>query len=181
MHGFTDFEMKTKKLFVATNGFAKTLLNEEVQPARAQVLSTKPIKGLPIKGTFHLDQGYYYFRNIDNRILLGGGRNLDFKTEETLTFGQTDLVQNELERLLAEVILPRMDLLKKLSKISPNLLKQEYAFHLNQLLGKFDQQINILKQHMVSCLAGAHGRRWCRCWCWWQHWWGSQQWQQWQR
>ncbi len=102
----TDFEMKTKKLFVATNGFAKTLLNEEVQPARAQVLITKPIKGLPIKGTFHLDQGYYYFRNIDNRILLGGGRNLDFKTEETTTFGQTDLVQNELERLLAEVILP---------------------------------------------------------------------------
>ena len=58
-----------------------------MQPARAQVLITKPIKNLQIKGTFHLDKGYYYFRNIDNRILFGGGRNLDFKTEETSEFG----------------------------------------------------------------------------------------------
>ncbi len=100
------FEYRTNKLLIATNGFAKTLLSENVQPARAQVLITKPIKSLHIKGTFHLDEGYYYFRNIDNRILFGGGRNLDFKTEETTDFGQTELVQSELERLLREVILP---------------------------------------------------------------------------
>ncbi len=104
-----DFEFKTTKLFIATNGFAKQLLNEEVQPARAQVLITKPIEDLHIKGTFHLDKGYYYFRNIDNRILLGGGRNLDFKTEETTEFGQTVLVQNKLEELLKTTILPKTD------------------------------------------------------------------------
>ena len=60
----------TKKLFIATNGFSKEIINENVQPARAQVLITKPIKNLHIKGTFHLDKGYYYFRNIDDRILL---------------------------------------------------------------------------------------------------------------
>ncbi|MDX6745570.1 FAD-binding oxidoreductase [Polaribacter sp. PL03] len=97
---------KTNKLFIATNGFANKLLNEEVKPARAQVLITKPIKNLHIKGTFHLDKGYYYFRNINNRILLGGGRNLDFKTEETTQFGQTAIIQNELERILKETILP---------------------------------------------------------------------------
>ncbi|RZL20112.1 MAG: FAD-binding oxidoreductase, partial [Pedobacter sp.] len=52
------------------------------------------------------DKGFYYFRNIDDRILLGGGRNLDFKTEETTAFGETDLVQNSLFKLLKEVILP---------------------------------------------------------------------------
>jgi glycine/D-amino acid oxidase-like deaminating enzyme len=99
------FEFNTKKLFIATNGFASQLVNEEVKPARAQVLITRPVKGLTIKGTFHLDEGYYYFRNIDNRILLGGGRQLDFKTEETTEFGQTGKIQDSLEMLLKEVIL----------------------------------------------------------------------------
>ncbi|WP_350286676.1 FAD-dependent oxidoreductase [uncultured Croceitalea sp.] len=107
VHVVTDkFKFETNKLLVTTNGFAARLLKEQVQPARAQVLTTKPIKNLSVQGTFHFDEGYYYFRNIDDRILFGGGRNLDFKTEETTEFGQTDLVQTELERLLREVILP---------------------------------------------------------------------------
>ena len=100
------FECSTSKLLIATNGFAKNLIKQDVKPARAQVLITKPIKNLHIKGTFHLDQGYYYFRNIDNRILLGGGRNLDFKTEETTEFGQTEIIQNKLKTLLKTTILP---------------------------------------------------------------------------
>ncbi|WP_053990535.1 FAD-binding oxidoreductase [Mangrovimonas sp. TPBH4] len=101
-----DFEVSTSKLFVATNGFASQLLNETVLPARAQVLVTKPIKKLPFKGTFHLDRGYYYFRNVGDRVLFGGGRNLDFKTEETTQFGLSELVQNQLEDLLKNTILP---------------------------------------------------------------------------
>lgn len=100
------FELKTSKLLIATNGFASKLNIPEVRPARAQVLITQPIQGLQIKGTFHLDQGYFYFRNIDNRILFGGGRHLDFKVEETTSFGQTKRIQNELERLLRTTILP---------------------------------------------------------------------------
>jgi hypothetical protein len=52
-----------------------------------------------------LDRGYYYFRNIGDRILLGGGRNLDFDVENTTEFAQTEIVQNKLEELLKEVIL----------------------------------------------------------------------------
>jgi len=100
-----QFEFLTSKLLIATNGFASQLNIQNVKPARAQVLITKPIKDLHIKGTFHLDQGYYYFRNIDNRILFGGGRNLDFKTEETTELAQTKLIQNKLEALLKTTIL----------------------------------------------------------------------------
>ncbi|MEH1007638.1 MULTISPECIES: FAD-dependent oxidoreductase [unclassified Winogradskyella] len=100
------FEFSTQKLFIATNGFAKQLKISEVKPARAQVLITKPIENLHIKGTFHLDEGYYYFRNIDHRILLGGGRHLDFRTEETTAFGETPIIQNKLEELLKMTILP---------------------------------------------------------------------------
>ena len=101
-----DYSFKTKKLLFATNGFASNLTNNQVKPARAQVLITEPILDLSIKGTFHLDQGYYYFRNIGNQILLGGGRNLDFEQETTTAFGTTEKIQNHLEKMLKEVILP---------------------------------------------------------------------------
>jgi glycine/D-amino acid oxidase-like deaminating enzyme len=104
-----DFSFTTKKLLFATNGFANELTKGAVKPARAQVLITEPIPNLDIKGTFHLDKGYYYFRNIGDRILLGGGRNLDFETETTTEFGQTEIIQKRLEDLLKEVILPNQD------------------------------------------------------------------------
>lgn len=103
------FEFSTSKLIITTNGFASALNIPEVKPARAQVLITKPINNLHIKGTFHLDKGYYYFRNIDNRILFGGGRNLDFKGEETSKFGETECIQNKLEELLKTTILPNIN------------------------------------------------------------------------
>ena len=101
-----NFSFQADKIIIATNGFSNQFLDEDLQPARAQVLITQPIDNLKIKGTFHLEEGYYYFRNIDNRILLGGGRNLDFKTEETTEFNTTELIQNKLESLLKKVILP---------------------------------------------------------------------------
>ena len=101
-----DYTFKTKKLLFATNGFAQELTQGEVKPARAQVVITDPIPDLDIKGTFHLDKGYYYFRNINNRILLGGGRNLDFEGETTTSLEQTQLIQNKLEEILSIVILP---------------------------------------------------------------------------
>jgi gamma-glutamylputrescine oxidase len=101
------FSFPAKRLLIATNGFAKQLLPElVVEPARAQVLVTSPVKGLKLKGAFHYDKGFYYFRNIGNRVLLGGGRNLDFKTEETDAFGLTEKVQQKLEELLKNNILP---------------------------------------------------------------------------
>ena len=101
-----NFSFKTNKLLVATNGFAKHLLGEAVQPARAQVLITKPISNLHVKGTFHFDEGYYYFRNINDRILFGGGRNLDFKGEETTEMQTSNLIQEQLESHLKNIILP---------------------------------------------------------------------------
>ncbi len=102
--------IETKKCFVCTNGFAQTLLqNEDIKPARAQVLITKVIPNLKINGTFHYNRGYYYFRNIDNRILIGGGRNIDFEGETTTTFENTKNITEKLEHLLRNHILPKID------------------------------------------------------------------------
>lgn len=100
------FSFTTNKLIFTTNGFASKLTRNEVRPARAQVLITEPIPDLDIRGTFHLDRGYYYFRNFENRILLGGGRNLDFAGETTTELEITEKIQNRLDQLLKEVILP---------------------------------------------------------------------------
>ena len=100
-------DIQAKAIAICTNGFAKQLLpKNDIAPARAQVLITKPINDLPFEGTFHYQMGYYYFRNIDGRVLFGGGRNLDFKGEETTEFETTALIQEKLESLLQEVILP---------------------------------------------------------------------------
>ncbi|WP_238989347.1 NAD(P)/FAD-dependent oxidoreductase [Mucilaginibacter terrigena] len=98
---------KASKVIMATNAFAKQLYPKlQVTPGRGQVLVTKPIPGLKIKGTYHFNEGYYYFRNIDGRILFGGGRNLDFAAEETPEFGHTDTVKQKLTNYLHQVILP---------------------------------------------------------------------------
>ncbi|MEO6682567.1 MAG: FAD-dependent oxidoreductase [Ginsengibacter sp.] len=95
------------KLILCTNAFTSELLpGEDIRPGRGQVLITSPIKNLKIKGIFHFDKGYYYFREIDGRILLGGGRNLDFLTEENTSFELNDQIQQVLEEKLRDIILP---------------------------------------------------------------------------
>lgn len=95
-----------QKLAICTNGFAHRWFPEQVKPARNQVLITKPIDQLKIKGSFHLNKGYYYFRNVGNRLLLGGGRHLDLEGEGTDQFGLSDAIQAALEKLMQEHLLP---------------------------------------------------------------------------
>jgi glycine/D-amino acid oxidase-like deaminating enzyme len=102
------WHFSVRKVLVCTNGFAKQIIPHlAVQAARNQVIITQPIADLKVKGCFHYDRGYFYFRNIDNRVLLGGGRNLDAVTEQTSEFGTTPLIQNALRELLEKVILPK--------------------------------------------------------------------------
>lgn len=99
--------IKANRVAICTNGFAAQFIkNEEIHPARAQVVITKPIPELKLKGTFHYQSGYYYFRNIDDRILFGGGRNLDFKGETTINIETSTTIIDELKSLLKHVILP---------------------------------------------------------------------------
>ncbi len=100
-------KITARKCLICINGFAKKFLPEfDVQPARAQVLITAPIKNLKVKGSFHYDRGYYYFRNVEDRLLFGGGRNLDFEREHTEEFGLTQDVQSRLDHLMRTMILP---------------------------------------------------------------------------
>ena len=101
------WSIESKKLVVATNAFTTKLFpNTQVNPARNQVMITKPISNLKVKGCFHYDKGYVYFRNVGERILLGGARNVDLQTENTDKFGDNEKIETVLSNLLKEVILP---------------------------------------------------------------------------
>jgi len=97
----------TSQLLLCTNAFAKELLPEiDVVPARGQVLVTSPIENLSWNGTFHSDEGYYYFRNLGNRVLLGGARNKAFDEERTTDLSTSENIQQHLENYLNDVVLP---------------------------------------------------------------------------
>ncbi len=99
-----------KSVGVCTNGFTQHLFPEiKLKPGRGLVLVTEPIEDLPFKGTFHMDRGFYYFRNAGNRLIFGGGRNLQIKEEETTDFGINRTIRETLEGYLHNIILPKKE------------------------------------------------------------------------
>jgi glycine/D-amino acid oxidase-like deaminating enzyme len=98
-------KVQTEKLIFCTNAFPP--INQlQIKPARGQVLITKPIPNLKLRGCFHFQEGYYYFRNVDNRILFGGGRHLDIHGETDTRFLLNELIQKDLIEKLNTIIAP---------------------------------------------------------------------------
>ena len=84
------------RTLLATNGFTETLVGKlagtqasatGIRPARGTVFVTRPIPNLPWRGTFHYHEGYVYFRNVGDRLMLGGARHIAKQDEETTEFG----------------------------------------------------------------------------------------------
>ncbi len=94
-------------VMVAVNGFMRGLMpDSDVVPGRGQIIVTEPIEGLPFRGSFHFDDGFWYFRNVGNRILFGGGRHLDRERETTTELDVTEPLQTHLEHHLRTIIAP---------------------------------------------------------------------------
>lgn len=107
LHTNHAFPLLSSQLLVATNAFARQLLPQlDIIPARGQVIVTAPIEGLPFRGSFHYDEGFYYFRDLGERVLLGGARNKALDEETTEHMDISEPIQSELERFLRETILP---------------------------------------------------------------------------
>jgi glycine/D-amino acid oxidase-like deaminating enzyme len=102
-----DLRFTTHQLLLCTNAFTKQLFPAiDIIPNRGQVLITNPIDDLKIRGTFHFDKGYYYFRNVGNRLLLGGARNKAFEMENIDELQTTDTIQAVLEQFILQHLLP---------------------------------------------------------------------------
>ncbi|WP_232424944.1 NAD(P)/FAD-dependent oxidoreductase [Algoriphagus resistens] len=86
--GATNLEFEAKKIALCTNAFTEKLWpGLDIVPGRGLILLSKPLDfKIPWKGTFHMDKGYVYFRQVDGRLLLGGARNKDFESEKSTGF-----------------------------------------------------------------------------------------------
>ncbi len=102
-----EISFTANKVAVCTNAFTKQFYPEmDLKPGRGQVLITEPIVDLPFKGIFHFDKGFYYFRAVENRVLFGGGRNIDIQGETTTDFRFNEKIREDLVNKLREIILP---------------------------------------------------------------------------
>lgn len=103
-----EVKFKTNKVGVCTNAFTKTLTGEnlDISPGRGIVLSIKTEKPLKPEGTFHYNEGYYYFRDYYGKLLFGGGRNLAIEEETTTSFGINHSIKEKLISDLDNILLP---------------------------------------------------------------------------
>lgn len=95
--------LQAKQVLFCTNAFTQEILpSVNVTAGRGQIIVTSPIENLQLKGTFHFDEGFYYWRNLGNRILLGGARNAAFEEEETTEFTRNDKLKTVLVQFLKD-------------------------------------------------------------------------------
>ena len=106
--GKVSLEFIATKVAICTNAFTKKLWpDSDIQPGRGLILLSKPVDfEIPWKGTFHMDKGYVYFRQVDGRLLLGGARNRDFEGEKSTDFEVNPKIKSHLEKLATGVIFP---------------------------------------------------------------------------
>jgi len=96
-----------RQVALCTNAFSrKFLTEEELQPGRGLILVSKPHPAFHWEGSFHYHDGYNYFRTIDGRLLLGGGRHLDKLGETTLEPGINSTIEKALKEDIASLIAP---------------------------------------------------------------------------
>lgn len=102
-----EIELRAQQVAVCTNAFSGTFLpDQQVVPGRGMVLVSKPVEGFHLEGSFHYHDGYHYFRSVGNRLLLGGGRQLDLNGETTLEEGINDVIQAQLLEDMHSFIAP---------------------------------------------------------------------------
>ena len=102
---------KAKRVVIAANAWTPKILDSDIDitPGRGQILMIKSAKAISYEGVFHAKKGYLYFRNNNNCLIIGGGRNL-FQTNETsLEMRTTKEVQDYLELYARDILLPNQD------------------------------------------------------------------------
>lgn len=107
VYATNGLKLSASQLLICTNGYATHLPAEfSITPARGQILVTSEIPSLKVKGAFHYDEGYFYFRNVGKKLLVGGARNIAIEQETTTDMNVTENIQQTLEQFISKHILP---------------------------------------------------------------------------
>jgi gamma-glutamylputrescine oxidase len=98
-------EVKYGRAFICTNAFASELdASSAVVPGRGQVIVTSPVRTDTSRALGYMNKGYDYFRFVDGRLLIGGGRNRFPAETGTSEMRTTVQVRQWLEEQTALVI-----------------------------------------------------------------------------
>lgn len=101
-------ELGARDVVVAADGLSATLLPElagVVTPQRGQMLVTEPLREQLFERPHYAREGYDYWQQLpDGRLVVGGKRDASFATEVTTAEETTELIQRELETLVADLV-----------------------------------------------------------------------------
>jgi glycine/D-amino acid oxidase-like deaminating enzyme len=100
--------LEAHDVVVAADGLSARLVPELadiVTPQRGQMLVTEPLRELLFERPHYAREGYDYWQQLpDGRLVVGGKRDVSFATEATTAEETTELIQRELEALVADLV-----------------------------------------------------------------------------
>jgi gamma-glutamylputrescine oxidase len=98
--------IKYQQLGLANNSFVQNLIpSYKIKPARNLVLVTEALQNISFTEVAHFDRGFVYFRRIGNRILIGGGRNIEIDHEFSDKLEVNENIKNYLLQFLIDKVL----------------------------------------------------------------------------
>jgi glycine/D-amino acid oxidase-like deaminating enzyme len=93
------------RALICVNAFAKHLQGQShIVPGRGQVIVTSPVTAATSHHLGFLNDGYDYFKFVDGRLLIGGGRDKFRANEETIELSPTAEVREYLVKRAKEII-----------------------------------------------------------------------------
>jgi gamma-glutamylputrescine oxidase len=101
-------DLRAERVLIATDGYTHGLvpqLDGLIRPTRGQVLVTEPLPERVFRCPHYTRRGFDYWQQPPNRrLVLGGRRDVGLEAEWTADEELTERVQEELERLLVELL-----------------------------------------------------------------------------
>jgi gamma-glutamylputrescine oxidase len=106
---------KARYVMLCTNAYSAQIdpyFEGKIIPTRGQVLVTEPLPEPVLNTCGYSDYGYMYYRStFDNRLLIGGGRNRHFDTEnntsdDRITAGVQGTLEAYLKQFFPDVTVP---------------------------------------------------------------------------
>lgn len=98
-------ELAYGRAWLCVNAFDSELVSRsQIVPGRGQVLVTSPVQAATSHHLGFLHDGYDYFKFVDGRLLLGGGRHRFKAQEQTTELTPTDEVRQYLLALACTIV-----------------------------------------------------------------------------
>ena len=100
-----DAECRCGVVILATNAYTPQLLPKVgIQPTRAQMLATAPVRERVAPLPTYSHHGYRYWRQLSGgQVLIGGWRDTSLQTEKTLVAEPTETIQARLDGAVREL------------------------------------------------------------------------------